>query len=55
MEPMSVMKNIAVADESLEVRSQRESALYQLDYYRISREIGHGGMGIVYKAEQVFS
>jgi len=57
---MALMENIAVADESVEergqesrARSQEKLALKQLGDFRIIREIGHGGMGVVYEAEQV--
>jgi serine/threonine protein kinase/WD40 repeat protein/Tfp pilus assembly protein PilF len=56
---MAMMENIAIADESLEgkkpsARSQSpDTALRQLGDFRIIREVGKGGMGIVYEAEQV--
>src|SRR5437588_1232319 len=57
---MALMENIAVADESVDereegsgARSPRQPALKQLGDFRIIREIGHGGMGVVYEAEQV--
>ena len=60
---MAMMENIAVADSSIEggeaegktseVSKTSEVVLKQLGDYRIIREIGHGGMGVVYEAEQV--
>jgi WD40 repeat protein/serine/threonine protein kinase/tetratricopeptide (TPR) repeat protein len=56
---MAMMENIAVADSSLEESETGKAAkpagipLKQLGDYRIIREIGHGGMGVVYEAEQV--
>jgi tetratricopeptide (TPR) repeat protein len=57
---MAMLENIAVIDESLaasspelEVESRKRPALQQLGDFRIIRIIGHGGMGIVYEAEQV--
>jgi eukaryotic-like serine/threonine-protein kinase len=57
---MAMMEKIAVADESLDSSSQQSGgktptrrALQQLGDYRIIRQIGHGGMGLVYEAEQV--
>src|SRR5580765_474782 len=56
---MAMMENIAVADESMEAHGTAKATklsgvtLKQLGDYRIIREIGHGGMGVVYEAEQV--
>src|SRR5258707_1381041 len=54
---MAMMENIAVADESLAEPALRglpaTASLRQLGDYRIIREIGHGGMGFVYEAEQI--
>jgi serine/threonine protein kinase/WD40 repeat protein len=57
---MAIMEKIAVAESSLEgeeadkkAARPAELALKQLGDYRIIREIGHGGMGVVYEAEQV--
>jgi tetratricopeptide (TPR) repeat protein/serine/threonine protein kinase len=57
---MAMMENIAVADESVAAkaqesgaRGQEKLARQQLGDFRLIREIGHGGMGVVYEAEQV--
>jgi serine/threonine protein kinase len=56
---MAMMENIALADESIAGKAADvagpdfPATLQQLGDFRIIREVGHGGMGIVYEAEQV--
>jgi serine/threonine protein kinase len=53
---MAMMENIALADESVHAGQEEPApaeAPQQLGDFRIIREVGRGGMGIVYEAEQV--
>jgi WD40 repeat protein/serine/threonine protein kinase len=56
---MAMMENIALADESLAGPPTgtepvgSSASLQQLGDFRIIRQVGHGGMGVVYEAEQV--
>ena len=55
---MAMMERIAITEESLDDDETAPALpkapfLKQLGDFRIIREVGHGGMGIVYEAEQV--
>lgn len=52
---MAMLENIAIADDSLDEGASKPvvTTVKQMGDFRIIREIGHGGMGVVYEAEQV--
>jgi serine/threonine protein kinase/WD40 repeat protein len=54
---MAMMENIALADESLGGQAsgiaRPTEEIKQIGDFRIIRRVGHGGMGVVYEAEQV--
>jgi WD40 repeat protein/serine/threonine protein kinase len=50
---MALMEHIALSDDARMDGAATAAALQQLGDFRIVREIGRGGMGVVYEAEQL--